>query len=594
MSLIAMKDYLSKLLENFAVVIDLEMTILNVDPFERIAWTGDFFLPESYKNIEEIDERWKKSYTNQVIQTGKTVIAIDTSEYLAFSERLRNYKGSSYYSLIAAPIYIEEQMEAVIVLASFNENQQKILVEKKDQLLRYIENITDLIASKYREKQLLERTMLIKERLNTVIETIQEGIVLYSRSQGILHINSCAKMYLHFGDEEIKQALLDELLRLSEKVSHKEQLCTIEIHKMIRGVQYSFQVQVYPIDQLAEGILFIFSPFSKIQNDLTQSTPDISIERDIVFSSYKMRKIIDQAETVASNSVNVLITGESGTGKELIARMIHAHGGRNKHPFISVNCAAIPDSLLESELFGYEDGAFTGAKKGGKIGKFLLANHGTLFLDEIGEMPLYLQAKLLRVLSEHQIDRVGGDTPIDIDVRIIAATNRNLEEMIQTKEFRADLFYRLNVVPIHIPPLRERKEDIFVLSKFFIGKYNKILNKKVHRISDEVLTIMRAYSWPGNVRELENCIEYMMTFEKGAMLSVENIPAKMKVSGEENIFAPGLNIYRPLRENVELVESEIIARLNAVYKDLPVCDQVKEVCKILEISMASYYRKKGN
>ena len=269
MSLIAMKDYLSKLLENFAVVIDLEMTILNVDPFERIAWTGDFFLPESYKANEEIDERWKKSYTNQVIQTGKTVIAIDTSEYLAFSERLRNYKGSSYYSLIAAPMYIEEQMEAVIVLASFNENQQKILVEKKDQLLRYIENITDLIASKYREKQLLERTMLIKERLNTVIETIQEGIVLYSRSQGILHINSCAKMYLHFGDEEIKQALLDELLRLSEKVSHKEQLCTIEIHKMIRGVQYSFQVQVYPIDQLAEGILFIFSPFSSSNRQLS-------------------------------------------------------------------------------------------------------------------------------------------------------------------------------------------------------------------------------------------------------------------------------------------------------------------------------------
>ena len=158
----------------------------------------------------------------------------------------------------------------------------------------------------------------------------------------------------------------------------------------------------------------------------------------------------------------LLITGESGTGKELIARMIHAHGVRRKHPFISVNCAAIPDTLLESELFGYEDGAFTGAKKGGKIGKFLLANHGTLFLDEIGEMPLYLQAKLLRVLSEHQIDRVGGEAPIDVDVRIIAATNRNLEEMIQTKEFRADLYYRLNVVPIHIPPLRERKYFCFV------------------------------------------------------------------------------------------------------------------------------------
>lgn len=145
------------------------------------------------------------------------------------------------------------------------------------------------------------------------------------------------------------------------------------------------------------------------------------------------------------------------------------HGVRRKHPFISVNCAAIPDTLLESELFGYEDGAFTGAKKGGKIGKFLLANHGTLFLDEIGEMPLYLQAKLLRVLSEHQIDRVGGEAPIDVDVRIIAATNRNLEEMIKTKEFRADLYYRLNVVPIHVPPLRKEKK-IFLFCANILSK----------------------------------------------------------------------------------------------------------------------------
>lgn len=177
-----------------------------------------------------------------------------------------------------------------------------------------------------------------------------------------------------------------------------------------------------------------------------------------------MRKTIDQAEIVADNSVSVLITGESGTGKELIARMIHAHGVRRKHPFISVNCAAIPDTLLESELFGYEDGAFTGAKKGGKIGKFLLANHGTLFLDEIGEMPLYLQAKLLRVLSEHQIDRVGGEAPIDVDVRIIAATNRNLEEMIQTKEFRADLYlsFKCCADPYSSAPGKKRRYFCFV------------------------------------------------------------------------------------------------------------------------------------
>lgn len=460
-------------------------------------------------------------------------------------------------------------------------------------MLRYIENLTDLIASKYKEKDLLERTMLTKNRLNAVIDTMQEGIILYSKEQGILHINSCAKTYLHYGDDEVQPVLLQELLALSDHFSEKDRSQITEIHKMIGEVQFSLQVQIYLINQSLDNILFIFSPFSKIQNDLTQNTPDVAIERQIIFSSCKMRKTIDQAEIVADNSVSVLITGESGTGKELIARMIHAHGVRRKHPFISVNCAAIPDTLLESELFGYEDGAFTGAKKGGKIGKFLLANHGTLFLDEIGEMPLYLQAKLLRVLSEHQIDRVGGEAPIDVDVRIIAATNRNLEEMIQTKEFRADLYYRLNVVPIHIPPLRERKEDIFVLCKYFIEKYNKILNKKVRRISDEALAVMRAYNWPGNVRELENCIEYMMTFEKGSILSDDNMPSKMKIPEERHIFAPGINIYRPLRENVELLESEIITRLGAEYKNLPLRDQVREICKILDISQASYYRKKG-
>lgn len=255
-----------------------------------------------------------------MIQSGKTVIAIDTSEYVASNVRLRSYEGSQYYSLIAAPVYIDGNMEAVIVLASFTENQQRILIEKKEQLLRYIENLTDLIASKYKEKDLLERTMLTKNRLNAVIDTMQEGIILYSKEQGILHINSCAKTYLHYGDDEVQPILLQELLALSDHFSEKDRSQTQEIHKMIGEVQFSLQVQIYPINQSLDNILFIFSPFSKIQNDLTQNTPDVAIERQIIFSSCKMRKTIDQAEIVADNSVSVLITGESGTGKELIAK----------------------------------------------------------------------------------------------------------------------------------------------------------------------------------------------------------------------------------------------------------------------------------
>ena len=185
-----------------------------------------------------------------------------------------------------------------------------------------------------------------------------------------------------------------------------------------------------------------------------------------------------------------------------------------------MNCAAIPESLMESELFGYEEGAFTGARKGGRIGKIQLANHGTFFLDEIGDMPLYLQAKLLRVLSERKVDRIGSSSSslINVDVRIIAATNRNLEEMIERKEFREDLYYRLNVVPLHLPPLRERPDDIPFLIQHFIAKYNKILEKEIRTASAPVMELMMKYRWPGNVRELENSIEYMMTFEKSPVL----------------------------------------------------------------------------
>lgn len=591
MSLISMKEYLSKLLENFSVVIDLEMTILNADPLERLAWTGDFYGPYTGAPDGQLDEKWERSYTMKVIHSGQTVIAIDTSEYTSSVETFKNYKNRKYYSLIASPIYIGETLEGVIVLASFNAAQQKTLIEKQEQLLKYMENLTDLIASKYREKELLDRTLLTKNQLKTIVDTIQDGIILYSKSQGIRQINSCAETYLHFGDSRIQSVLLAEILSLVKSPDKKYRSEIREIHKTIEGVQFSLQVQISPIDDRGDIFLFIINPFSKIQNDITQNMSGEKVEREIIFSSYKMRETVNQAETVASSSFSVLITGESGTGKELLARMIHAHGPRSSKPFISVNCAAIPDTLLESELFGYEEGAFTGAKKGGKIGKFLLANHGTLFLDEIGEMPLYLQAKLLRVLSEHQIDRLGGSSPIDVDVRIIAATNRNLEEMIHTKEFRADLYYRLSVVPIHIPALRERKEDIFVLSKFFIEKYNKILNKKVRRISDEALSIMRNYSWPGNVRELENCLEYMMTFEKGSLLSDTNIPQKMLLPSAADNSGQEIDLYRPLKENVELFEAGVIAKLKDAYGGRPSKEQVEEICRILKISVASYYRK---
>ena len=239
-----------------------------------------------------------------------------------------------------------------------------------------------------------------------------------------------------------------------------------------------------------------------------------------------IRQIFSVVEKVADTPSTVLITGESGTGKELIARALHENSSRHKGPFIKINCAAIPETLMESELFGYEKGAFTGAV-GAKPGRFELAHGGTLFLDEIGEIPIEMQVKLLRVLQESEFERVGGIKTIKVDVRLVTATNRDLTHEIEKEEFREDLFYRLNVVPIHIPPLRERREDIPLLAEHFITKFNERLKKHITAISGEAISCLTAYNWPGNIRELENMMERTILFCEGPEIRARDLPPEL-------------------------------------------------------------------
>lgn len=243
---------------------------------------------------------------------------------------------------------------------------------------------------------------------------------------------------------------------------------------------------------------------------------------DLVSKSHKMQKIFEFAKTIASTSSNVLILGESGTGKELLARAIHNEGPRASYPFVAVSCVALPETLLESELFGHEKGAFTDAISQ-KKGKFEMADKGTIFLDEIGDISPKLQLSLLRVIQEKEIVRVGGEKPIKLDVRIIAATNRDLKKLVQEGKFREDLYYRLNVITIEIPPLRERKEDIPVLVNHFIEKFNLELKKNIRGISEDALKMLVKYHWPGNVRELENVIERAMVVAKNDLIRKEDI-----------------------------------------------------------------------
>jgi len=246
----------------------------------------------------------------------------------------------------------------------------------------------------------------------------------------------------------------------------------------------------------------------------------------LIGSAPVIRQIFAVVEKVADTPSTVLITGESGTGKELIARALHENSSRHKGPFIKINCAAIPKTLMESELFGYEKGAFTGAV-GAKPGRFELAHGGTLFLDEIGEIPVEMQVKLLRVLQESEFERVGGIKTIKVDVRLVTATNRDLLHEIQEEAFREDLFYRLNVVPIHIPPLRDRREDIPLLAEHFIAKFNDRLKKQITGITPDAVACLVAYHWPGNIRELENLMERTMLFCEGPLIRARDLPPEM-------------------------------------------------------------------
>lgn len=319
---------------------------------------------------------------------------------------------------------------------------------------------------------------------------------------------------------------------------------------------------------------------------------------NILGKSKKMMEIFQIIEEVARHNTNILITGESGTGKELIARAIHKQSGRNSRPFVDVNCAAIPGTLLESELFGYEAGAFTDARKR-KIGLLEHADGGTVLLDEIGDMDIHLQAKFLRILEDGHIRRLGGNENIPIDIRFIFSTNKNVKKMSEEGSFREDLFYRISVVPIEIPPLRERKDDIILLARFYVEEFNKKFGKKVVGFSREAEEILRTYNWPGNVRELKNIIERVMILQSfGATINPENLPISAESGGDRKLRQISIESILPdISEagiDFQAVTQKAMADLKAkiLIKSLEICGGNKSnAAKLIGISRYKFIRE---
>jgi DNA-binding NtrC family response regulator len=363
-------------------------------------------------------------------------------------------------------------------------------------------------------------------------------------------------------------------------------------------------LDVQKVREVAKRALASSQASRRVQRELGSPNANILDRYELVGNSLGMQEVYKLIGSISttSNHTSVLILGESGTGKELVAREIHAYGSNNAEPFVGINCTGIPETLLESELFGYEKGAFTGAN-GQKLGKFEVARCGTIFLDEIGTLPLSLQQKLLRVLQEREFERLGGNTPVQVEARFIAATNKDLLREIKENSFREDLFYRLNVVTLHLPPLRERRGDIPILASYFLTKYNRQHKKSIEDFSSGAMDLLCSYSYPGNVRELENLIERAVMITRGDVLLADSIGGLMHQAPHEVAMLPVTSTVfsRARMDLLRLFERQFInqqlikhhGNVTAAAKDSQMTRQnFQRLMKKFEIS-ADRFRDKG-
>ncbi len=426
------------------------------------------------------------------------------------------------------------------------------------------------------------KTKNLLKTLETVLDHSYEGIVVVDQDGKILSLNKSYARHVHVNE---KDAIGKPLNIIN---SNSKLYDTLETGRIDIGVEHAvgneelivMRIPIFKGNEIVGAVgKILFRDVKEIEsllkkigiNDNRKSGHNSKRKHvkgarytfdNIVHNSAERKKVIAIAKKISKTDSTVLVTGESGSGKELIAHSIHNESLRRFGSFVSINCAAIPENLMESEFFGYEKGAFTGADTNGKTGKFELANGGTLFLDEIGEMPYGMQGKLLRILQEKEIMRIGGLETIDLDVRIICATNKDLKEMVKEKTFRSDLYYRLNVINIEMPPLRKTKEDIDLLVNYFVGKLKKNKRFEIDGVEKDVISAMQKYDWPGNVRELRNAVERLASLNDNGMLVSEYLPEEITQSmggqGSGHIEEPHVDNKLSLKENLHAYERKIV------------------------------------
>ncbi|EQK41321.1 AAA domain family protein [[Clostridium] bifermentans ATCC 638] len=567
--------------EAISSVLEIDVTIVD-SSLVRIAGTGTYF----HKIGQQLEEYSAFKYS----LTTKKELIIEDPKSNEICNECYTREVCKEFAEVCCPIVYDDKSYGVIGLIAFTKEQADVIKFRKDDLMNFLHKMADLISSKLKAEIKTYEVELEKKKLKTLLDNMDKAVVSLDKDANIEKYNLKFKEIFEVKGNIIG-SFIGDVLNFAKDNNfndiNNDKSCSFTYRGAKKEFKGIYNIKPIILNEELKGYVLDFidkvdaiKNYNKISND-----HKIYLE-NIIGSSYAINKSKEEALMASKTNSTVLITGESGTGKELFARAIHNHSCRSGNPFIAINCAAIPDNLLESELFGYEEGAFTGAKKGGSLGKFELADKGSIFLDEIGDMSLHLQAKLLRVLQEKEVDKIGAKHNVSIDVRIIAATNKDLEHMVRKGTFREDLYYRLNVIPVVLPTLRQRKNDIHLLIEYMMKEYSNKLDKNVQDIDLQALEYLCEYSWPGNIRELQNVIEYSVNRCEGKIITLDNLPNRIKRanSNEDQIIESNENI----KTLDELEKKEIIKALEK-YKDYKKDKDL--AAKALGISRATLYRK---
>ncbi len=581
-----MQTYAQQTVDIIKSIINMEVTVVD-DKLIRIAGTGIY--------ANDINKHLPAGYVFEKVVTMEEICFVEKPGKTRRCDGCLERGICKEKASLLVPIKIGEETIGGIGIIAITDRDKNSLVNNLENYTKFILRMADLLATKIDNCIKTNEISVLANNLNTIIESYPNGIMCIDCYGVVTDFNRNAELILNISANDIlKKQYTDkvscELLEKSLALGTSYHMVK-SLFKVGKNISQELILSIQPIvqNERVQKIICFFQENRKNKktNYIVQNKVKYSLN-NIHGHSLEIKRLKDLITRISNSNSTVLITGESGTGKELVAKAIHYESNRRLEQFIAINCSAIPDNLLESELFGYSKGAFTSANTSGKMGKFELANKGTLFLDEIGDMPLNLQAKLLRVLQERKIERLGDTKSIDIDIRVLAATNKNLKSLISEKLFREDLYYRLNVIPVNIPPLRERKSDITILSKYFLEKYSELLLKDIKGFLSETLAILTNYYWPGNVRELENAIEYAVNMESTRFIRTNSLPYDI-IKFKHNNLEDKLINQNNLQLTIYEIEKNKLLELLNIYGDST--ESKKIIANKLGISLSTLYRK---